>query len=132
MLKEKYKGYSYSKILENATDEQIRILGVIPFFYHPDKPGEEGKKEKLIIEFVKDYPPYYSVVSRDNEVYSSKEKANKIIDRGIYKAVFREYNPENSNPMNINDFIQSLKDTIPTRYKELIKKNNLSRVLLNT
>ena len=26
MLKDKYKGYAYSKILEDATDEQIRLL----------------------------------------------------------------------------------------------------------
>nr|DAN70394.1 MAG TPA: hypothetical protein [Caudoviricetes sp.]DAO26318.1 MAG TPA: hypothetical protein [Caudoviricetes sp.] len=129
MLKDKYKGYAYSKILEDATDEQIRLFGHTVFFY---RLIEGENKDKLIEEFLKDYPPYYPTVIKLNKSYTKKEMANKTIDRGIYKAIFREYSTENLKPKKLDDFVKMLKETIPKRYVELIKNYKLDSYLLNT
>lgn len=128
MIKEKYKGYAYSKLLEQATDEQIRLLGKTPFLYHLKKDDSEYKN--LINDFLKDYPPYYPEIIREDKNYSEKEMANKIINRGIYKAVFNMYNPLNKNPLTVETFVQMLKDTISKRYVDLIKTNELNDYLL--
>ena len=87
---------------------------------------------KLIEEFLKDYPPYYPTVIKLNKSYTKKEMANKTIDRGIYKAIFREYSSENLKPRKLDDFLKMLKETIPKRYVELIKNYKLDNYLLNT
>ena len=87
MLKDKYKGYAYSELLEHANNEQIRLFGPTVFFY---RLIEGANKDKLIKEFLKDYPPYYPAIVRLDRNYTEKEMANKTIDRGIYKAIFSE------------------------------------------
>ncbi len=129
MLKDKYKGYAYSELLEQANNEQIRLFGPTVFFY---RLIEGVNKDKLIKEFLKDYPPYYPAIVRANKGYSKKEMANKTIDRGIYKAIFREYSLENEKPKDLDSFVKMLKETIPKRYVDLINDNNLNKYLLNT
>ena len=127
MLKDKYKGYAYSKLLENANNEQIRLFGPTVFFY---RLIEGTNKDKLIKEFLN--PPYYPTVVRIDRNYTEKEMANKTIDRGIYKAIFREYSFENKKPRDLDSFVKMLKETIPKRYVDLININNLNKYLLNT